>query len=281
MLMEASTQICATWQIPREPSRIYHPMCCTLARRRTSERQQLMYPAGIERESPRGAEAIRRDYDNLWARCRSKLAQGLIEPDPASEETLKRWGVSVILRPEADVADTLSEVASELAVYTGRRQVVYDRSNLHTTMRSVEFNLGRVDDERICAYGEVLRELAKSYDPLRINYRGLTATATGVLAQGWPADESLQELRRDFRRRLAHRGLAGGPEETKLRLTAHASLTVFAGPLLNPLSLVRYVKDNRDTEYGTATYRCLDLVRYDRTPYDVRVVPMVRIPLGN
>ncbi len=239
-----------------------------------------MYPAAVEQGSPRGAELIRRDYENLWARCRSGLAQGLIEPDPASEETIKRWGVSAILRPIADVADTLSEVASELAVYTGRRQVVYDHSNLHTTMRSVEFNLGRVDDERIRAYGEILRELAKSYDQLRINYRGLTATATGVLAQGWPADESLQELRRDFRRRLALRGLAGGPEGTKLRITAHASLTVFAGPLLNPLSLVRYVEDNRGTEYGTATYHCVDLVRYDRTPHDVKVVPIARIPLG-
>ncbi len=226
-------------------------------------------------------ELIRRDYHGMWVNARSRLAEGRIQPDPGSKETIKKWGLSAVLSPTGNIADTLVGVADELAVHTGRSQVVYDHTDLHTTLRSIEFHQPTIATDKVQTYTDILHEVAQGYGPFSVSYRGLTATPTGVLAQGWPDDDSLQNLRLAFHRRLESYGLLSGPETIWLRVTAHASLVVFASSLLNPLSLVRYVEGNKHTNYGTAIYNSIDLVYYNRTRYHAGLVRVGRVALGS
>jgi len=226
---------------------------------------------------------ITADYQKMWNESKDQLQTGNIDPDPVPDNTSRRWGVSIVIRPTEPVLSRLSNVVQELAEFTGNEQVLYGQSNLHTTLRSIEFQRLEVDenDEKVQEYIKALEAVVKKFGPIRITYKGLTANRGGVMAQGWPVDDTLQDIREAFHGEIEKRGLLGGPEEINVRQTSHASLIVITHPLANPLGLVEYVEKNRETDYGTSEATSIDLVRYRRGDASVSLVVFASLHLLN
>ena len=234
----------------------------------------------VESPLPSNAEQIRRDHEISWSNFKRDLLRG-DPPRPAAVSGARgrRSGISAIVRPEAEVASRLAEVAREVAVLAGREYIVLDASDIHTTLYAIED--GPADDETdiqqsAAALAGVLRTLAPNYGRLFINYRGLTAGPAGLLAQGWPSGESFQTLRRAVHRRVTGEfGTRAG-----LRQTAHATLVSFAGPIENPATLARFVEENRSTCYGSSGFRAVELVRYENTGRKIVLDPLAQVPLS-
>ncbi len=224
---------------------------------------------------------LRVEYENLWNGSRQLLAAGRVTLDTAPVEVSGRWGVSAVLRPAGGVAATLADVSETLAGFTGRRQTLYGPSEIHTTVRSIEpYRAGVSGDEAaVRAYAEILGGIAGQCGPIRIAYRGLTASAGGVLAQGWPVGDKLYSIRRAFQRELSGRGLSGGPEAESFRRTAHASLVTFAETPCYPEALVEFIEANRRTFYGVASFDSVEIVRYKRTKYAAEPVTLYKVAL--
>jgi 2'-5' RNA ligase len=223
---------------------------------------------------------VRRDYDGLWARSKERLAAGRVVADRPPPSIGRRWGIAAVLRPSPEVASSLSAVACEISRLAGERQLVYEETNLHTTLCSIESRRlsGSPDEDRVRRYAEALREAAEKARPVHVSYRGLTASLSGVLAQGWPTDGSLQELRHAVYAGLEAQGLAI-PEWSSPRRTAHATLVVFANPLHAPSALARLVEENRNTNFGACVFDAVELVRYDRTEHTAKLIPLARVLL--
>lgn len=226
-------------------------------------------------------ERITSDYQRMWSESKDQLRKGDIDPDPVPDNSSRRWGVSIVIRPTEPVLSRLTDTANEIAQFAGDEQVIYDQSNLHTTLRSIEFQRLEVDenDEKVKQYEEALRVVVEKFGPIKITYKGLTANRSGVMAQGWPVDDTLQEIRDAFHTELEKRGLLGGPEETAVRQTSHASLAVFTHPLVDSEKLTDYVANNRDTDYGTCEISQIDLVRYRRAETSVSLVVFATLEL--
>jgi hypothetical protein len=228
------------------------------------------------------SEKITAIYNQIWQDSKHDLAQGLIEPDPVPDATSSRWGVSMIIRPTGDVADVLEAVALRLTEFTGRKQAVYNRESLHTTLRSIEsyrFNVPD-KDENVHKYLSILKEVVPPYGPIRILYKGLTADKTGVLAQGWPMGDALQNIRSAFYSKLQEYNLLSGPEAHHIRELAHASLVVFSKPLQHPQLLVEFVENNRQTEYGIAIVESVEIVRYKKAEFNIELITLGKVFLG-
>lgn len=236
---------------------------------------------GSESTGAAELEGLRSEYEGLWTGSRQLLAAGRVTPDTAPVESSGRWGVSAVLRPTGDVAATLAGVSETLAGFTGRRQTLYGPSNLHTTVRSIETYRAGVTDEdaAVRIYAEILDRIAGRRGPIRIAYRGLTASASGVLAQGWPVGDELYRLRRTLLEKLSDRGLSGGPEAERTRRTAHASLVTFAASPRYPEALVEFIEANRRTPYGVASFNSVEIVRYERTKYAAEPVTLYKTAL--
>ncbi len=212
-------------------------------------------------------ERIAADYSRMWAESKDQLRRGDIEPDPVPDNSSKRWGVSVVIRPTEPVVTQLLVAANTVRTFAGENQVIYGKENLHTTLCSLEFQRLEVtaNDPKVRAYEAVLKSVAARFKAISIQYKGITANRSGVMAQGWPLEDKLQEIREAFHTELEKRGLLGGPEESSIRQTAHASLAVFTKPLENPHGLVDFIAQNRETDFGTCTLDTIELVRYRRT----------------
>jgi hypothetical protein len=221
-------------------------------------------------------------YDNLWENSRGDLIRGLVELDPVPDTNNTRWGVSAVARIKGRTAEVLETVALQLAEFTGKRQVVYSSADLHTTLYSIEpYRLNVADDDdRVHKYLELLKTIAQEYPPVRIAYKGLTANKTGVMAQGWPVDTDFLTIRSLFHDKLRECNLLNGFEGRNVRQTAHASLIVYSQPLQFPTSLVEFIENNRQTEYGTALIRSIEVVRYQRTAFDVKLITLGQVFFG-
>ncbi|GLV55514.1 hypothetical protein KDH_23580 [Dictyobacter sp. S3.2.2.5] len=207
---------------------------------------------------------MRQIYDRFWREAREPLARGEVRPDPIPGVESQRWGVSVIMRLRGEAAERLTGVIDELAHWTGTRHLRYQAANLHTTLQTIELYRPSIsaDDEYIQQYRRVLRQVATQFPPLQIRYQGLTANQMSVMAQGWPVDETLRQLRETFHARVRAEKHLPGPG---IRDLAHASLIVFSGPLLDPAGCVSFVEGQRQSDFGTATIDRLELVQYQRT----------------
>lgn len=219
-------------------------------------------------------EVIAADYLRMWNESKDQIAVGAIEPDPVPDNSSRRWGVSIIFRHTEPVLSKLIAAVNEIKSFVGDGHIIYDLSNLHTTIRSIEFQRLEVDehDPKVLQYEKALKAVAAKCNTIKISYKGLTANRSCVIAQGWPIDNVLQEIREAFHQELEKRGLLGGPEETSVRQTSHASLVVFTHPLKNPQGLVEYIERNRETNFGSCEIDTIELVRYRRTEDAVRLV---------
>jgi len=227
-------------------------------------------------------ERIAADYERMWNTSRTRLRAGDIEPDPVPGDQSGRWGVSAVIRPVGPVLTRLAEAAEHLKAFAGDRHVIYGRSNLHTTLRSIEGYRSDVDghDGKVRQYKETLQNILRRFGGIRIAYRGLTCDSTSIMAQGWPMDDTLQEIREAFHEELQQRNLLSGPEKAAIRQTSHASLTVFTRALADAEKLADHVRDNRNTDYGTCEVDTIDLVRYRRTESDVALVAFASLRAG-
>lgn len=231
----------------------------------------------------RNLKRITADYERMWNESKDQLKAGDIDPDPVPDNTSRRWGVSIVIRPAEPSLSRLTKAAHEIAELAGSKQIIYDQSNLHTTLRSIEFQRLEVaaSDAKVQQYKEALQTVAANFGPISIAYKGLTANKSGVMAQGWPANDTLQDIREAFHTELQNRKLLGGPEEASVRQTSHANLAVFTHPLAYPETLAEYIKRHRDTDYGTMTITSIDLVRYKRTETDVKLVVFTSVRLSD
>lgn len=227
-------------------------------------------------------ESIRARYDEMWQQSYSSLVRGQVDPDPVPVAMSKRWGISAIFRIPEVMSERFEAIVSDLRQWTGDTHVLYDSSNLHTTIFAFECYRENVlkDDKAVLQYTNILRELARDYTSIDIVYEGLSANRTGIIVQGYPLTTHLQDLRHALQDRLCASKLLSGPDAEHLRQGAHVSLVVFGGNIQAATPLTSYLATNRDTDYGTATIQRIQLVRYQRMPYAITILPFATIDLG-
>jgi len=220
-------------------------------------------------------------YDDLWSRGRWALTSGRLVVEPLPSPGTTRWGISAVFRPWSPA---LADCAAECAPLVGVDGVVYGEHNLHVTLRSFEGWRGDVanEDAALDVYRDVVAAIAKDLTAIRVRFRGLTASASGVLVQGWPVDD-VHALRTVLHDRLVATGVPmTGPEARRadLRRTAHATLAMYGRAVAQPRELTAFVERHRDTDFGEHRFETLWLVGYRRTSRDVALTTYGRFDLG-
>lgn len=221
-------------------------------------------------------------YNRMWKAGRLDIEGGNVDADPIPTATSLRWGVSILATIAPPLAATLEALAADCQYLCGNNHTFYKRATSHVTVRSCEFHRVNVarDDPYIRAYRTVLADVCREHNPFEIAYCGLNANRTGIISQGYPLSEALQALREAIHKRLAKRGVRHGPEAEKVRQTAHTSIAVFGGAVADPAKLYGWIEANRETWCGITCITHLSLVRYDRSAYDVRLVPFATFALS-
>ena len=209
-------------------------------------------------------------HNRLHADAIDSVRAGVTNVDRVPSNGDPRWGLSLVVLPDADVSRRLGGFAAQLASLSPNPHMAYAEPDLHITVRSLEGYIDDVPELVIDRYIERVEAALSGIGAIRIGLHGAYLTSTGVVACGL-ADPTLAVARRRLAQDAEENGwmqVRGGDAE-RIRNTAHASLMVFRDGTHRDDRLADRVDGSRDLFFGDLTVEQLALVTYSVTDSSV------------
>ena len=222
--------------------------------------------------------------ESLHEQGRSALLEGRERHDTAPRDGDRRWGVSVLVRPQRELAERLDTVTGELAALAGPGQwATGARDSSHLTLYSLEPHRADVtaDDPVTARYVAATARAAASIPPASFAVTGTSLTPGGVIAVCRPLDEGARLLRP-----VLNDALGGEVFEGAYRGDLWwVSLLHLAAPVARAAALVEHVESHRDLPLGTLQATSLEVVRYEHdgrrmVPVALASAPLTGVPGG-
>ena len=226
--------------------------------------------------------------DALHGQGRAALLQGAEVRDVPPTAGSRRWGVSVLVRPQPGLAARLDEVTAELLVLAGPDQWATGfAATSHLTLFSLEAHRPDVSlaDPACGHYADAMHRAADTAGPATFGVTGLALTPGGVVAACETLDDGARALRPALTAALGGDVFEAGYRGDQWWL----SLLHLAAPVRAPAELVDHVEDRRDHALGQLTARALELVRYEycadqdgarMVPVTLSSAPLTGVPEG-
>ena len=200
--------------------------------------------------------------ESLHEQGRSALLEGQVRPDVPPAPGARRWGLSVLVRPQPDLAARVAELTSRLATLAGPGQwATGSAGSAHLTVYSLEPHRPGVTlaDPAARRYADAMRQAAAATEPGAFAVTGLSLTPGGVIAACEPQDAGARALRPTLTA-----ALGGTVFEAAYRGDQWwMSLLHLAAQVTSPGPLVDHVARHRDAALGTLVVQELELVRYE------------------
>jgi 2'-5' RNA ligase len=209
---------------------------------------------------------LRERYDRLWSSAVGRIRAGDVEADPvlAAAAPDRRRGLTVVARPSPSVRRRVAAFLDELREIEPD-QHYYDPSELHVTVLSLF--TATLDHGPFLArtgrYVSAVDAAVRGAAPIRIEFAGVTATASAILVQGFFEEDALNALRDSVRRQLRARGLAQGVDGRYRLETAHLTVARFRAWLRDGERLAATLERARDRPFGATLVRGVSLVEND------------------
>jgi hypothetical protein len=219
------------------------------------------------------ADRVTTRYDEkfnlLFARGREAVLAGTHHRDGPLVEG-GRWGISVLMRPDAVAAADLEAMAREaLQVAGGGHWPTGSASTVHVTVLPMEPYREKVpdDDPDVARYVAGMHTAAGRSRPVRLRFGGLTLSPYGVMACAYPDDEAADELATNLK------GTIGGNRFSD-RDIWYATVLHFAGPVRRPWRLVDWVAARRRLDPVQTRIAEVDLVGWRSEAGGAQPVPV-------
>ena len=208
---------------------------------------------------------MRVTYDDIWNRGSELILSGDSETDSQVDnpDDLRR-GITLIFRPNQNVLDNF-DVFLRLAEDVEPGQYIYAPTAIHTTVLTIitcteKFGLDQIDGSD---YSRVIRSCVDQIEPFAVDFRGITASESCVMAQGFPLDNTLKRVRALLRERFRNSALRHSIDERYTIEIAHSTLIRFRKRLSRPREFFDFLSQFRSVEWGKSNVFELELVFND------------------
>jgi hypothetical protein len=143
---------------------------------------------------------LQEHYNQLYTKSAKAILEGNYKVDnQINDVSDSRFGITLLIRPNDEVKAQIQLFLSELRAIDSQ-QYYYPNLDIHITVMSIiscyeGFTLNKI---RIEKYIEIIQKSFLDVDKIKINFKGVTASASAIMIQGFPTDESLNNLRDTF-----------------------------------------------------------------------------------
>ncbi|MBB3838657.1 2'-5' RNA ligase [Runella defluvii] len=204
-------------------------------------------------------------YQQMWLAANEGFAKGLFEYDPLIDSPVDtRRGITLIARPSAESKQQIHTMLDALFLLEPQ-QYYYPLTDIHLTVLSIiscyeGFSLSAIHPQE---YIDRIREVVKKYAGFRVRFSGITASASCVLVQGFPMDDTLAAIRNDLRTTFKTSSLQHSIDKRYSIQTAHSTVIRFRVPLVQPVAFVERLQAFYAHDFGTFDVNMLELVFND------------------
>ncbi|WP_406844124.1 2'-5' RNA ligase family protein [Flavobacterium soyae] len=175
-----------------------------------------------------------------------------------------RFGITFLLRPSEKIKTNIQLFLKELKAVEPN-QYYYPDSDIHITVMSIiscyeSFSLDKINVED---YINIIQNSLADLGEIKIEFRGVTASNSAIMIQGFPSGETLNNLRNKLRENFRNSTLEQSIDSRYSISTAHSTVMRFTEELQNPKELIEVVEQFRDYTFGEFTADKLELVFND------------------
>ncbi|MCX2741177.1 2'-5' RNA ligase family protein [Pontibacter anaerobius] len=221
-------------------------------------------------------------YDTLYRTSIEKIRSGQYQLDPLIDSAEDdRMGLTLLLRPDKQTKQQIQAFLSELRAIDPA-QYYYPDSDIHVTVMSIipcysGFELGQIS---VPDYVELIRKSIPAHSRIEISFKGITASPSCVMVQGFLSDNTLNHLRDNLRANFRDSDLEQSIDKRYAIQTAHATVARFRAPLRDTEAYLRVLEKYRNHDFSTFTVDTLELVHNDWYQREQFVQRLHRFNLG-
>lgn len=204
-------------------------------------------------------------YDQLYETSSEIISAGKYSIDSElKNESDSRFGITLLIRPNDETKAKIQSFINELKK-AEPEQYFYPDSDIHITVMSIiscsdKFTLNQIAPNE---YIEVICRSLVDVEKIKIHYKGVTASPSAIMIQGFPSDETLNNLRNRLRENFKNSGLQQSIDSRYSISTAHSTIMRFQEKLHDPKKLIQIIEKFRDYNFGEFEVKNLELVYND------------------
>lgn len=208
---------------------------------------------------------LKTHYSNLYNTSIEKIKNDDYETDPLIEsETDNRFGITLLLRPSEAVKANIQEFLSTLKSIDPN-QYYYNSSDIHITVMSIiscytGFQLKNIN---IQDYVKIIQDSLINSPGINIQLKGLTASPSCIMLQGFMNNEALNTIRDNLRHGFKNSNLEQSIDKRYTIQTAHSTIVRFKNKLKNKTDFIKTIEAFKNHDFGTFTVNKLELVYND------------------
>jgi len=204
-------------------------------------------------------------YNELYKTSSETILKGKYSIDSEiKKESDSRFGITLLIRPNEEIKTNIQSLLKELKE-AEPEQYFYPDSDIHITVMSIiscseKFTLNQISPND---YIQLICKSMVDVDKITIQLKGVTASPSALMIQGFPTDETLNNLRNKLREDFKNSNLLQSIDSRYTISTAHSTIMRFQEKLHNPEKLIQIADKFRDYDFGEFNVKSLELVYND------------------
>lgn len=208
---------------------------------------------------------LKEHYNNLYTKSIQKISNDNYQIDHLIDSSLdKRFGITLVIRPSVEVKNEIQKFLNQLKSIDPN-QYYYQNSDIHITVMSIIscYDGFKLDDIELSEYIKTIEESIITNSNIKIEFKGITASPSCVMIQGFMNNESLNEIRNNLRENFKNTTLEQSIDKRYSIQTAHSTVVRFKETLNKKFEFLKTIEVFKDYNFGSFSVNNMELVYND------------------
>jgi len=190
-------------------------------------------------------------YLSMWKDAFSKYSNGIFEIDKSINSEDNRRGITLVVRPDEKTKKSIRHFLDEVKTVEPN-QYYYPDSDLHITILSIISCYDGFDLEKINVdeYIKIIENSLKGFCPFDVCFKGITASLSCIMLQGFADLEMINLLRESIRNGFHNSGLEISIDKRYVIKTMHSTVIRFAEAVTRKDDFLKILEKYREHEFG-------------------------------
>ncbi|WP_066632724.1 2'-5' RNA ligase family protein [Labilibacter marinus] len=208
---------------------------------------------------------LQEHYNKLYQDSIQKIQSDSYQTDQLIDsDNDKRYGITLLLRPDNIVKTNIQKLLSKVKAIEPH-QYYYRSSDIHVTVMSIiscydEFDLNQI---RVENYIDTINKSIKGLSGFNIEFRGLTASPSCLMVQGFLKNDILNQFRNNLRADFRQTDLEQSMDKRYSIQTAHSTILRLKEKFKNKEKFLDILEEYRHYNFGSFKVDSLELVYND------------------
>jgi 2'-5' RNA ligase len=207
---------------------------------------------------------LKEHYNLLYKEGIDKIVSDTYKIDRLIDsETDRRFGLTIVIRPSAAVKNNIQQFLDELKKIEPN-QYYYPSSDIHITVMSIIscYEGFEIDTIELPKYIDLIQKCLIT-ENINIQFKGLTASDSCIMVQGFMNNNYLNEIRDNLRVAFKNSNLEQSLDKRYSIQTAHSTVVRFKKQFEKKESFLEIIEKYKNFDFGSFNMNKFELVSND------------------